>query len=98
MAQRLGLGRRHDPGAGIVVEREHRDGGLADGEGRGSDDGRKQALKPLPAFRQLCRDARGPGVNLDADVVRDQAHDALAIGGGERFASVGDTFAESVEP
>jgi hypothetical protein len=33
--------------ARIIVEREHRDGGLADGEGRRRDDGRQQALEPL---------------------------------------------------
>ena len=34
-------GRRHDPGGRIVVEREDRDGGLADGKGRGGDHGRQ---------------------------------------------------------
>jgi hypothetical protein len=48
LAQRLGLGGRHDPGRDVIVEREHRDGGLADGEGRGRDHGRQQALEPLP--------------------------------------------------
>jgi hypothetical protein len=42
------LGRRHDPGGRIVVEREHRDGGLADGEGRGRDDGRQQPSNRSP--------------------------------------------------
>ena len=37
-------------------------------------------------------------MNLRADMVRDQAHDALAIGGREDFAGVGQPFGETVDP
>ena len=96
--QRRGLGRQHDPGRRIVVEREHRDGGLADREGGRGDDGRQQPLEPLAAFGQLGRDARGPGVNLDANMVRHQTDDALAIRRAERHAGVGNPFAQPIDP
>ena len=57
-AQQLGLRRRHDAGVDIVAEREDRDGGAPDGEARRRHHRRHQALEPLPAFRQLGRDAR----------------------------------------
>ncbi len=98
VAQRLGFRRRHDAGLRVVVEREYGDGGLSDCEGRCGDDGRQQPLEPLAPFRQLGRDARGAGVNLDADMMRDQADDALAIGSAQQFARVADTFAEPIEP
>jgi len=56
--QRFGRRSRHDPRARIVVEREHRDRGLADGEGRRRDHGRQQSLEPLAAFGQLGGNAR----------------------------------------
>jgi hypothetical protein len=59
LAQRLGLIGRHDPGRDIVVEREHRDGGLADREGRRRDDGRQQALEPLAPFSGSSAETRG---------------------------------------
>ena len=76
----VGLVGRHDAGRDIVVEREDRDGGLADREGRRRDDGRQQALEPLARFGQLGRDARGAGMDLGADMMRDEADDALAVG------------------
>ena len=54
----VGLVGRHDAGRDIVVEREDRDGGLADREGRRRDDGRQQPLEALSRFGQLGRDAR----------------------------------------
>ena len=39
-----------------------------------------RAFEPLAAFRQFSRDARAKGMNLDADMVRDQANDPFAIG------------------
>jgi hypothetical protein len=38
------------------------------------------ALEPL-APSGSSAETRGPGMNLDADMMRDQADDALAIGG-----------------
>ena len=68
------------PARDIVVEREDRDGRLADRESRSRDDGRQQSLEPLSRFGQLGRDARIAGMDLDADMMRDEADDALAVG------------------
>ena len=76
------------PARDIVVEREDRDGGLADREGRSRDDGRQQSLEPLSRFGQLGRDARAAGMDLGADVMRDEADDALAIGRRKHRAGV----------
>jgi hypothetical protein len=54
----VGLIGGHDSGADIVVEREHRDGGLADGEGGSRDHRWQKAFEPFSAFGQLGRDAR----------------------------------------
>jgi hypothetical protein len=43
-------------------------------------DRRQQPLEPLARFGQLGRDTRAAGMDLGADMMRDQAHDALAIG------------------
>ena len=88
-AQALGLVRRHDAGGDIVVEREDGDGGLADREGRRRDDRRQQPLEPLSRFGQLGRDARAAGMDLGADMMGDEPHDALAIGGRQTLAGVG---------
>ncbi len=61
LAQRLGLICDHDPGGDIIVEREHRDGGLADREGRRGHDGGQQPLEPLPRLGQLGGNTRGAG-------------------------------------
>jgi hypothetical protein len=37
-------------------------------------------------------------MNLDADMMRDQADDALAVSGGQRHAGVADALAEPVDP
>ena len=74
----------HDPGVDIVVEGEHRDRRAADGEARRRHHRRHQALEPLSAFRQLGRDARAAGMDLDADMMRDEADDPFGIGGVTR--------------
>ena len=48
--QHFGLKTGHDPGSHIIVEREHRDGGLTDGEGRCGDDRRQKPLEPFASF------------------------------------------------
>jgi hypothetical protein len=60
-SRRLRLLRRHDPGRDVIVEREHRDGGLADREGRRRDDGRQQALEPLPVSGSSAETRGAPG-------------------------------------
>ncbi|SCW33578.1 hypothetical protein SAMN02927924_00011 [Sphingobium faniae] len=37
-------------------------------------------------------------MDLDADMMRDQANDALAVRGGQRHAGVADPFAEPIDP
>jgi hypothetical protein len=37
-------------------------------------------------------------VNLDAHMMGDQTNDALAVGGAQRLAGVGDALAELIEP
>jgi hypothetical protein len=88
----------HDPGRDVIVESEHSDGGFADGEGRCGDDGRQQTLEPLARLGQLGRDTRGARMNLRADMVRDQADDALAIGGRQSLPGIGQPFRETVDP
>ncbi len=88
----------HDAGGDIVAEREDRDGGLADGEGRGGNDRRQKPLEPLPRLGQLGGDARGTGMDFGADVMGDQAHDALAIGGRQALPRIGEAFGKAVDP
>ncbi len=72
--------------------------GLADCEGRGGDHGWQQALESFARLRQLGRDARAAGMNLRADMMRDQPNDAFAIGGGQALARVGKPFGQAVDP
>ncbi len=61
---------------------EHRRCGLADRESGRCHHGRKKPLKPLSRPRQLGRDAGFAGTDLGTDMVRQQAHYPLAVGGG----------------
>lgn len=79
LAQGLGLSRRHDPGGDIVVEREHGDGRLADRKSRRGHHGGQQPLEPLPRLGQFGRDTRGTRMNFGADVMGDEADNALAV-------------------
>ena len=63
-----------------------------------ADHRRHQALEPLPAFRQLRRDARAAGMHLDADMVRDEAHDALGVGRRDAAAGVLEAARQPVDP
>ena len=87
-AKQLGLRAGHDAGLDIIAEGEDRDGRAANGEARRRHDRRHQALEPLPAFRQLGRDARTAGMNLDADMVGDEPHDPLGVGWGDPATGV----------
>jgi hypothetical protein len=79
-AQDRGLIGDHDSAGDIVVEREHGDGGLADGEGRRGDHGREKPLEPFPRLGQFGRNARSAWMDLGADMVGDEPDDAFAIG------------------
>jgi hypothetical protein len=57
-AQHLGLSTGHDPGVYIVVEREHRDGRLADGKGGAATTGGSRPFEPLAGLGQFSRDTR----------------------------------------
>ena len=89
---------RHDPGRDIVVEGEHRDGRAADGEAWGRGDRRDEAFEPLAAFRQLGRDARAAGMDLDADMVSDQPNDAFGVGSRDAEAGVLQSARETIDP
>ena len=94
----LGLYRRHDPGGDIILEGKNRDGGLTDGEGRSDNDGRKKAFEPFPRLWELCRDPRRTAVDFHADMMRDQANDAFAVGWRQAFTRVRQAFGEAVGP
>jgi len=74
------LGLSHDARRDIVVKREHGDGRAADREARRCRHRRNQALKALPAFRQFGRDAGRSRMDLDADMMGDEAEDPLGVG------------------
>ena len=96
--ERLGLGRAHNAGGGVIAEREDRDGGFADGEGGGDGDRREEPLEPLAGLGQLGGKPRRAGVDLGPDVVGDQAHDALAVVGGQSLAGVRQPLGQPVDP
>jgi hypothetical protein len=87
-AQKHCLIRSHDPGTRIVVECEDRDGRLADRESRRRDDGWQQSLEPLSRSGQFGGDAGIAGMDLGADVMCDEADDALAISRHKHRAGV----------
>ena len=97
-AKRLGLLYSHDAGADVVIEREHCDGGFADREGRSCDHRRQKALEPLARLGQFGRDTGASGMNLGADMVRDQPHDPLAIGGIKALTGIGQSLRKPVDP
>ncbi len=97
-AEQLGLLARHDAGLHIVLEREDGDGGAADGETRRHHHGRNQAFKSLAAFGQFGRDAGRSGMHLGADMVGDQADDALGVGGCDPVSGVFQPARQTVDP
>jgi hypothetical protein len=89
---------REHVGRDIVVEPEDGDGLAANGEARCRDHRRSQALETLPAFGQFGGDARAAGMDLDADVISDEPHDALRIGRHDAEASVVEAARQPVDP
>ena len=85
-------------GGDIIVEREDGDRRLADGEGGRRDDWRQQPLEALARFRQFRRDARGVGVNLGADMMRDEPDDPLAVFGREARARILQPALQPIKP
>src|SRR3546814_14766087 len=53
---------------------------------------------PLAAAGQFGRYARTSGMNFGADMMRDEADDAFAIGGAQPGAAIRDALAEPVDP
>ena len=98
VAQQLGLDAGHDAGLDVVVEGEDGDGRSADREARRRHHRRQQALEPLPGLRQLGRDARRSGMNLDADMVRDEPHDPLGVGRRDAAAGILEAARQPVDP
>ena len=97
-AKQLGLRAGHDAGLDIIAEGKDRDGRAANGEARRRHDRRHQALEPLPAFRQLGRDARTAGMDLDTDMMGDEPDDALGIGWGDPATGVLKPARQPVNP
>ena len=93
-----GLSGGHDPGGDVVVEREDRDRGLADGERRRRDDGRKKSLEPLSRLGQLGRDPWRAGMDLGADMVGDEPDDPFAVGRRQPLARIGEPARQPVDP
>lgn len=98
LAQSLGLVRRHDSGGHIVVEREDCDGRFADRESRRRNNWGQQALKALPRLGQFGRHPRIAGMDLGADMVRDESHDPFAICGRQLLACIRQAFGQPVDP
>ena len=97
-AHELGLKSGHDAGRDIIVEGEDGDGLAANGEARRRDHRRNQALETLPAFRQFGGDARAAGMDLDPDMMSDEPHNALGVGGRDAEASVLEAARQPVDP
>lgn len=96
--QHVGVRLGHDARGDVIPEREHRDRRLADREAGRCGDWRQQPLEPLARFGQLGRDAWATGVDLGSDMVRDQAHDPLAISGRQVLAGIRQPRTEPVHP
>ena len=96
--QRRGMASCHGANGDIIVEGEDRDGGLTDPEGRRRDNRRQQPLETLSRLRQLGRDARALRMDLGADMVRHEADDPLAVGGGKGPARVLQPTRQPVYP
>ena len=86
------------PARDIIAEREHGDRRAADGEAGRGGHGRHEALEPLPRFRQLGRDARAAGVDLDAHMMRDQPHDAFPVRGRDATTGIFEAARQTVDP
>ena len=73
---------------GSSAEGEDCDGWPPNGEAGRRDDRRNKPLEPLPRLGQLGGDPRAARVKLDANMVRDEPHDAFGIGGRDAAASI----------
>ncbi len=89
---------RDDSCSHVVLEGEDRDRRLADGECRRCDDRRDQAFETLPGIGHFRRNARRCSMNFRTDVMGDETHDPLAIGGRKTFSSFDQPFGEPIEP
>jgi hypothetical protein len=86
------------PCRGIVVEGEDGDRGLADREGGRRDDRRQQPLEPLSRLGQLGRYPRAGRMDLGADMVGNEPHDALALGGRQSLLRLDQAGRQPVDP
>ena len=98
-AQELGLQVGHDAGRDIIVEGEDGDGLAANGEARRRDHRRNQALETAPRFPAVRRRRAGDAsMNLDPDMMGDEPHDALGVGGRDAEAGVLEAARQPVDP
>ena len=86
------------PALDVVVEGEDRDRRPTDGETGCRHHGRHQPFEALAAFRQLGRHARHAGMDLGADMMRNQANDALGVGRRDPVAGILEAAGEAVDP
>src|SRR3546814_12042324 len=89
---------RHDSGFGIIVEREDRDGGLADRKGGCGDDRRDQSLNPLAGLGQLRRNTRVARMDVAADMVADPTDAALAVPSRPSYPRVCPPSTQPIRP
>ena len=82
----------------VVCEREHRDRGTADGKAGCGSHWRQETFEALAAFRQLGGNVGAARMHLDADMVRDQTHDALRIGGRYTATGIFKPARQTVDP
>jgi hypothetical protein len=97
-SQQLGLRTGHNAGVDVIAEGEDGDRRPSDGEAGRRGHRRNEALEALPAFRQFGRDPGAAGMDLDADVVGDEANDALGIGRCDTLPGVFEAAGQSVNP
>ena len=97
-AQEFGLTVRHDAGGDIIIEREDRDRRSPNGKARRRYHGRHQPLEPLPAFRQFRRDARMTGMDLDPDMMGDEANNPFGIGRCRAAAGIFKAAGQAIDP
>ena len=97
-AKRFSLNGRHDAGGDIIVEGEDGDRRLANGKGRRGHHRRQQPLEALSRLRQLGRNPRTCRMNLGADVMGNEPHDALAVGCGEALAGIRQATRQPIDP
>jgi len=97
--ERAALAGREDPAAHVVIEREDDAGGLSESKDRRIDDRGNRRLKPrTPGRRQLGRERRALGVELDQHFGGDKAQHPLGVRWRHGDARPDDPLADPLHP